>query len=143
MNTPLGIQETLRSRGNIHGDFAKGSKVMQDLKSTAHCAPNWNLLSPSQKESIEMILHKVGRVLCGDPNHVDHWHDIAGYATLVENILTTGESHPASLPPLSPSMKSFGPRIFNPVLPDLPAIGPFEGNKIYPPLNSANSPFKT
>ena len=29
-----------------------------------------------------MILHKIGRILAGDPNHKDHWVDIAGYANL-------------------------------------------------------------
>jgi hypothetical protein len=32
---------------------------------------------------LEMIAHKIGRVLAGDPNHADHWDDIAGYARLV------------------------------------------------------------
>ena len=31
-----------------------------------------------------MIVHKIARILAGDPNHADHWHDIAGYAILVE-----------------------------------------------------------
>lgn len=31
-----------------------------------------------------MIQHKIGRILNGDPAYADSWHDIAGYATLVE-----------------------------------------------------------
>ena len=34
-----------------------------------------------------MILHKVARILNGDPDYVDSWADIAGYAQLVVNIL--------------------------------------------------------
>jgi hypothetical protein len=30
-----------------------------------------------------MIAHKLGRIVNGDPNYVDSWVDIAGYATLV------------------------------------------------------------
>ena len=35
-----------------------------------------------------MILHKIGRILNGDPNYADSWHDIAGYAKLVEDELS-------------------------------------------------------
>ena len=34
-----------------------------------------------------MIQHKIARVLNGDPNYPDNWHDIAGYARLVEREL--------------------------------------------------------
>jgi hypothetical protein len=36
---------------------------------------------------------KMSRILCGNPNEPDHWRDIAGYATLIENILVHGKSH--------------------------------------------------
>jgi hypothetical protein len=29
---------------------------------------------------LEMIAHKIARVLNGNPDHHDHWHDISGYA---------------------------------------------------------------
>ena len=44
---------------------------------------NWPDLSPSQAESLDMIAHKIGRILAGDPFVKDHWADIAGYAELV------------------------------------------------------------
>ena len=47
----------------------------------------WSALAPHQKESLEMIQHKIARILNGDPNYSDSWHDISGYATLVENML--------------------------------------------------------
>jgi len=34
-----------------------------------------------------MNAHKIGRILNGDPNWSDSWHDIAGYAQLVANRL--------------------------------------------------------
>lgn len=34
-----------------------------------------------------MIAVKIARILVGDCNHPDHWHDIAGYATLVADRL--------------------------------------------------------
>jgi hypothetical protein len=39
-------------------------------------------LMDDQRETLDMIAHKIGRILAGDPNVEDHWKDIAGYATL-------------------------------------------------------------
>ena len=49
---------------------------------------NWDRLTCSQKESLEMVVHKIARILNGDPNYADSWHDIAGYATLIDQELT-------------------------------------------------------
>lgn len=82
------VNDTLKEREKIHGDFQRNSHSMQALKRCCVESDNWYQLENYQKESIEMICHKLGRILCGNPNHLDHWHDIAGYATLVENILS-------------------------------------------------------
>jgi len=81
------VPETLSQRASTHGDFKINGQVMQTLKETCHVTPNWHTLAPHQREAIEMICHKLGRILCGNPDHADHWHDIAGYATLVEQLL--------------------------------------------------------
>lgn len=57
--------------------------VMQNLKSVMRDTPNWECLKPSQREALEMIQHKIGRILNGDPDYDDNWVDISGYATLV------------------------------------------------------------
>ncbi len=77
------IEETLKERGSIHGEFSINSAIAQDLKKIVR--DNAQSLSDIQKESLDMIMHKVSRILAGDPNHKDHWHDIAGYATLVRD----------------------------------------------------------
>ena len=43
----------------------------------------WPKLRSAQRESLEVIATKIGRILGGDPTHKDHWDDIAGYAELV------------------------------------------------------------
>lgn len=91
---PEDVQSTLNVRSTTHGDFRANASIMQHLKGIVRAERGWVNLSPSQCEAIEMIIHKLGRILCGNPNHSDHWHDIAGYATLVENILLTGKSPP-------------------------------------------------
>jgi hypothetical protein len=34
-----------------------------------------------------MVVHKIGRILNGDPHYADSWVDIAGYAKLVADRL--------------------------------------------------------
>ena len=88
------VQSTLNDRAKTHGSFIDNGHIMQLLKSTMQAfGKNWKTLEPHQREALEMIQHKIGRILSGNPNEPDHWRDIAGYATLVENILTTGQSH--------------------------------------------------
>lgn len=90
------VNTTLNSRANTHGDFVDNGVIMQNLKEVMRCmGKNWqeHKLSCHQREALDMIQHKIGRILSGNPNEPDHWHDIAGYATLVENILRTGNSH--------------------------------------------------
>lgn len=44
-------------------------------------------LDDDMVEALEMIAHKVGRILNGDPAYSDSWVDIAGYAKLVADRL--------------------------------------------------------
>ena len=80
-------EETLKQRGNNYGSFQKGAYTMQRLKETVRCNDGYDKLGLPQREAIDMILHKIGRIVNGNPNHVDSWHDIAGYAKLIENFL--------------------------------------------------------
>lgn len=44
--------------------------------------PSWGDCSPSKREALDMIVHKMHRILSGAPDYEDHWDDIAGYADL-------------------------------------------------------------
>lgn len=77
------IKSILADRAKTHGDYAQHAGTTQCLKSVMRNTRNWGDLTPSQTECLEMIAHKIGRILSGDPNHTDHWDDISGYATLV------------------------------------------------------------
>lgn len=83
----LSTEELLGIRGQTHGDFTLHSEITMDLKAVMEGAANWKKLSAQQKESLHMIAHKVGRILAGNPDHQDHWDDIAGYAKLVSQRL--------------------------------------------------------
>jgi hypothetical protein len=82
----------LNERQKTHGSFSSHSAIAQDLKEAMYAAPNWKKLPAYMKESLEMITHKIARVLNGDPTHVDHWVDIAGYSTLVGDRLAGKEA---------------------------------------------------
>lgn len=77
------IVETLGEREKQYGDFLTKANTIQELKNTMHNSPGWDTLHDDMKESLEMIATKIGRILYGDPNHHDSWHDIGGYAKLV------------------------------------------------------------
>lgn len=81
------IDATLAERGTRYGDFAGHAQITQDLKAVMQRAPKWNTLRPDQKEALEMMAHKIGRILNGDPNYHDSWHDINGYVKLVADTL--------------------------------------------------------
>lgn len=78
------IQEILNQRQKTHGEFSEHAGTTQAIKQIIQNRNHRNL-SDSQLESLEMIAHKIGRILAGDPNTKDHWDDIAGYAKLISN----------------------------------------------------------
>jgi hypothetical protein len=73
------IEEIVADRQTTHGEFVENTVTMQALKDVMRATPNWNLLRPWQKEALEMNAHKIGRILHGDPNYLDHWEDMSGY----------------------------------------------------------------
>jgi len=75
------IEEILAQRGERYGAFETHAEITQDIKRTI--TRYGDKLNDSQREALEMIAHKMGRILNGDPNYDDSWIDIAGYAQLV------------------------------------------------------------
>ena len=83
----MSIEQTLAERGNRYGDFATHAGISQSLKEVMVATPQWAEMPTYQREALEMIAHKIARILNGDPNYADNWHDIQGYARLVEERL--------------------------------------------------------
>jgi len=79
------IDDTLKARASTHGDFNHNSMLAQHLKLVIRQGVNYNSLSNGHREALDMIAHKISRILAGDANYKDHWHDIGGYAKLGEN----------------------------------------------------------
>lgn len=85
---PDSVEATLAERGSRYGDFPTHATITQNIKRAMVESKNWETLPDSMKESLEMIAHKIGRILNGDPNYQDSWHDISGYAQLIEQELS-------------------------------------------------------
>lgn len=83
------VTEVLTERGNRYGKFTGHANVTQDLKKVIrhHLKQRDKKLADDQMEALEMIAHKIGRVINGDPDYADSWVDIAGYAKLVSDRL--------------------------------------------------------
>ena len=79
--------DILNERGKQYGVFAMQAVYAQSLKATMRGHPNYPSLAAYKQEALDMIVHKIARILNGNSSNVDSWVDIAGYATLVaENI---------------------------------------------------------
>lgn len=69
---------------SLYGDFDGQAYIAQALKDAMASHPNYSKLSHDKKEALEMIQHKIGRIINGNPEYKDSWTDIIGYARLIE-----------------------------------------------------------
>ena len=93
LSTPVDTQavkgvtgaETVEARESVYGPFSVHAEAEQAMKAAMTSQPGWAKLNNVQKSAMEMIVHKMARVLNNSADYDDNWHDIAGYATLAEN----------------------------------------------------------
>ena len=79
------VDETLVERGARYGDFTDHARISQEIQAAMSRSPNWSKLDVVKREGLIIIAHKIAGALNGDPEYKDNWHDIAGYAKLVED----------------------------------------------------------
>jgi hypothetical protein len=89
MTQATDIQSTLAERGKRYGAFTGHAEISQQLKAVMRKfeAERGCDLDPDQREALEMVAHKIARILNGDPDYADSWIDIAGYCKLVADRL--------------------------------------------------------
>lgn len=101
----MSVEQTLAERGQRYGDFADHAAIAQAVQDAMRLTrPNgWERLNDMQRQALTVIADKIARILSGDPNYADNWHDIQGYAKLVEDRLqvdpTRGDDKPVSCEP--------------------------------------------
>lgn len=71
-------------RGLRYGRWYDNSATSQALCNILRdaMADNVNILAPQQIEALEMAMHKVARIVCGDPAYLDSWRDAESYLNL-------------------------------------------------------------
>lgn len=84
MNTEDTLKDLLDSRGSDYGSFSRLARRAQIIKSTTR----GTIIDRSPEhlvhlEAFDMIATKLARITAGNPDLLDNWVDIAGYATLV------------------------------------------------------------
>ena len=83
----MSINKTLEQRGERYGKFKDVAATTYALQEILRNAKNHEHMTDDQVIALDMICNKMARIVNGDPSYSDNWHDIAGYATLVEQEL--------------------------------------------------------
>lgn len=83
LQSKVDIDAITEERGSEYGDFANQGIIAQMLKEYMREQPGWARLNAHQREALDMIQHKVSRILNGNPHNKDSWVDIGGYAHIV------------------------------------------------------------
>lgn len=83
----MSIEDTLKEREQQHGSFETHAAIEVSLMRIVNASDSLFALSNVQRVGLHMIMHKIARILNNGYSHTDSWHDIAGYATLVEQYM--------------------------------------------------------
>ena len=83
----MSINDTLNKRGERYGKFKDVASATYALQEILRDAKSYKHMSDDQVIALDMICNKMARIVNGDPSYLDNWHDISGYATLVEQEL--------------------------------------------------------
>jgi len=84
-----GVDATLAERQSTYGCFEDVAFVTENIMSIlAKVRPDGLQDLPyAHRMALYMIASKMARIVNGDFNSIDGWHDIAGYATLIERLI--------------------------------------------------------
>lgn len=82
----MAIEDTLQERGTRYGAFEEHATIAQAIQDAFRVYPEkWNRLPPVVKQGFTTIADKIARTLNGDEYYEDNYHDIIGYAKLIED----------------------------------------------------------
>lgn len=75
----------VETRDKTHGPFKLQAAAAVELKAVMRKYLDNTVMQAEHTEALDMIAHKLARIIIGNANYKDHWDDIAGYATLGSN----------------------------------------------------------
>ncbi|HGJ5456738.1 TPA: DUF6378 domain-containing protein [Pseudomonas aeruginosa] len=86
------IDQTLSERGSRYGSFMDHARIAQRLQDVMREEKGWYALQHDQRQALTVIADKIARMLNGKPDYRDNWHDIVGYAKLVDDRMAAQEN---------------------------------------------------
>lgn len=82
----MSVENTLKERGARYGSFEEHATIAQAIQDAFRVYPEkWNRLPPVVKQGFTTLADKFARAINGDPMYDDNYHDIGGYAKLMED----------------------------------------------------------
>lgn len=82
----LSVEGTLAERQKSYGCFEDVATVTEEVIKALRIA-NYDNMPKPHKMAMYMIASKMARLVNGDFNHLDSWHDIGGYSKLIEKLI--------------------------------------------------------
>lgn len=84
------VAQITKERGSKYGLFVHNAVVAQAVKAAIRNIPNpdnepdpWGALPLDVREALDLIALKMSRIVTGEPEYLDNWDDIGGYAKIV------------------------------------------------------------
>jgi hypothetical protein len=101
MPEEVDLIEILKERGTRYGPFINQAHIAQQMKKVIRDGLAVNAtfqnFGDARKavieEGLEMIAHKIARLVNGQPDDEDSWVDISGYASVTNRDLRKGDDH--------------------------------------------------
>lgn len=87
------LEQTIAQRRGRYGPLIESGEVAMKLEDYLRSLPGWERLAYDQREALAMVMHKISRIMCGDPDYDDSWIDIAGYVQNVVNRLRAEQAN--------------------------------------------------
>lgn len=90
----MSVEKTLEERGSRYGTFLEHAKIAQALQEVMRANDNWEFLEVDERQALTTIADKIARILNAPAGtlYSDSFHDIAGYALLVDKRLKALEA---------------------------------------------------
>lgn len=85
----MSVEKTLEERGSRYGTFMEHARIAQALQDVMRSNTNWQYLAADERQALTTIADKIARILNAPAGTIysDSFHDIAGYALLVDKRL--------------------------------------------------------
>jgi len=77
--------DVIKERGKIYGDFKDIANISQKIKAMYYLHSNES--DPVINEGIDMIIHKLTRIINGGSKYIDNFRDLSAYAQLIIDYL--------------------------------------------------------